>query len=80
MSLYLNGEQICSHILRGEIPMDSLSATRPLVIGAEVNGPDVNNTENEFDGYIEEVRLYDRALSDREIRTLANEAKKRSSR
>lgn len=80
MSLYVNGEQICTRVVRGEIRMDSQSATRPLVIGAEVNGPDVDKTENEFDGYIEEVRLYDRVLSDREIRTLADAAQRRSSR
>ena len=40
------------------------------------NGPDINEFSTEFNGYVDDVRIYDRALSDEEIGTLAEEARR----
>jgi hypothetical protein len=49
---------------------------RPLIIGAEINGSRINESDDEFDGYIDDIRIYDRALSAKEIQSLASEAAK----
>jgi hypothetical protein len=80
MSLYVDGKPIGTITHPGEIRMDQESLKRPLVIGAELNGPNIDDATGEFDGYVDEVRVYDRALSDEEIKTLAEEAQKRVSK
>jgi hypothetical protein len=77
MSLYVNGKLIGAQTYVGEIRLDPESLNRPLVIGGELNGPNIDEASNEFDGYIDEVRIYDHALSDEEIETLAEEARSR---
>jgi hypothetical protein len=47
-----------------------------LTIGAELNGPSIDDPSGEFVGYIRDVRIYDRALSDAEVKTLAEEARR----
>jgi len=74
MSLYVDGKLIGSQTHVGEIRLDPESLNRPLVIGGELNGPNIDEASNKFDGYIDDVRIYDRALSDEEIETLAEEA------
>jgi hypothetical protein len=76
MSLYLDGKLICAQIHVGEIRLDPESLNRPLAIGAELNGPSTNEPTGEFVGYIRDVRIYNRALSDEEVNTLANEARR----
>jgi hypothetical protein len=76
MSLYVNGKLIGSQTHAGEIRLDSESLNRPLVIGGELNGADINDASNQFDGYVDDVRIYDRALSGEEIEILAEEAGK----
>lgn len=76
MSLYVNGKLIGSQTHAGEIRLDSESLNRPLVIGGELNGPDIDDASNEFNGYVDDVRIYDRALSGEEIEILAEEAGK----
>jgi|GEM_PF-1594299 len=77
VSLYVNGKRIGTQTHVGEIRLDPESLNRPLIIGAELNGPNIDQVQGEFNGYIDDVRIYDRALSDVEIKTLAEEASKR---
>ena len=76
MSLYVDGELIGTQTHVGEIRLDPESLNRPLAIGAELNGPSTDDPTGEFDGYVRDVRIYDRALSDEEVKTLAEEAKR----
>jgi Concanavalin A-like lectin/glucanases superfamily len=76
MSLYVDGELIGTQTHVGEIRLDSESLNRPLAIGAELNGSSTDDPTGEFDGYIRDVRVYDRALSDEEVKTLAEEARR----
>ena len=76
MSLYVDGELIGTQTHVGEIRLDPESLNRPLAIGAELNGPSIDEPTGEFDGYIRDVRIYDRALSDEEVKALAQEAKR----
>ena len=75
MSLYVNGELIGTQTHVGEIGLDPESLNRPLAIGAELNGPSTDDPTAEFHGYIRDVRIYDRALSDEEVTSLFQEAK-----
>jgi hypothetical protein len=78
MALYVNGELLGTRETSpGEIRLDPESMSRPLIIGAELNGSDINDSVGEFDGYIDEVRIYDRTLAAKEIKTLAEEAHRR---
>jgi hypothetical protein len=74
MSLYVDGELIATQTHVGEIRLDPESLNRPLTIGAELNGPSIDDPSGEFVGYVRDVRVYDRALSDEEVKTLAEEA------
>ena len=76
MSLYVDGELIGTQTHVGEIRLDPESLNRPLAIGAELNGPSTDDPTGEFDGYVRDVRIYDRALSDEEVKTLAEEARR----
>lgn len=76
MSLYVDGDLIGTQTHTGEIRLDPESLNRPLAIGAELNGPSTDEPTGEFDGYIRDVRIYDRALSDEEVKALAQEAKR----
>lgn len=76
MSLYVNGKLIGSQTHAGEIRLDAESLNRPLVIGGELNGSDIDDASNQFNGYVDDVRIYDRALSGEEIAILAEEAGK----
>jgi hypothetical protein len=74
MSLYIDGELIATQTHVGEIRLDPESLNRPLTIGAELNGPSIDDPSGEFVGYVRDVRIYDRALSDEEVKTLAEKA------
>jgi hypothetical protein len=76
MSLYVDGELIGSQTRIGEIRLDPESLNRPLAIGAELNGSSTDEATGEFDGYIRDVRVYDRAVSDQDVKSLAEEAKR----
>jgi hypothetical protein len=76
MSLYVDGKLIGKQTHIGEIRLDSESMNRPLAIGAELNGRSTDDPTGEFDGYVRDVRIYDRALSDEEIKALAADARK----
>jgi hypothetical protein len=76
MSLYVDGELIGTQTHVGELRLDPESLDRPLAIGAELNGPNTDDSTGEFDGYIRDVRIYDRALSDEEVKTLAEQARR----
>ena len=76
MSLYVNGKLIGTKTHVGEIRVDPESLNRPLLIGGELNGPNIDEASNQFNGYVADVRIYDRALSDDQIEALAEQAKK----
>jgi hypothetical protein len=76
MSLYVDGELIGTQTHVGEIRLDPESLNRPLTIGAELNGPSIDDPSGEFVGYVRDVRIYDRALSDEEIKTLAEKTRR----
>ncbi len=80
MALYVNGELLGTRKTNpGEIRLDPESMNRPLIIGAELNGPDLDDSVGEFDGYIDEVRIYARTLVADEIKALAKAAHQRES-
>jgi Concanavalin A-like lectin/glucanases superfamily len=80
-SLYVDGKLIGDDTQAGEMRLDPESLSRPMIIGAELVSADVNDVQNVFDGYIDDVRVYDRALSAEEIGKLAAEAEgKRAAR
>jgi|SRR5579862_137031 len=76
MSLYVDGDLIGTQTHVGEIRLDPESLNRPLTIGAELNGPSIDDPSGEFVGYVRDVRIYNRALSDKEVKTLAEEARR----
>ena len=74
LCLYLNGSKIGEHTLLGEIRIDNRTVNNPLVIACELNqgGQPAGN----LDAYVDEVRVYNRVLSDYEIVELAISAKR----
>ena len=76
MSLHVNGKLIGTETHVGEIRLDPESLNWPLLIGGELNGPNIDEASNQFNGYVADVRIYDRALSDDQIEVLAEQAKK----
>jgi len=76
MSLYVDGELIGTETHIGEIRLDPESSNRPLAIGAELNGPNTDEPTGDFDGYIRDVRIYHRSLSDKEVKALAEQARR----
>jgi hypothetical protein len=75
MALYVNAELIGSLTRPGEIRLDNESMSRPVAIGGELNGPSVEKATREFEGYIYDVQIYDRALTDDDVRARYEEAK-----
>jgi hypothetical protein len=63
MRLYVDGQEIGNRSLSGQIRVDD----NPVTIGAEENGPEPGVVENEFDGFVDDVRIYNRVLSREEI-------------
>lgn len=68
MRLYIDGEEIGQRALTGTINLDP---SRPLTIGIEENGGG-HVPENPFDGRIDEIRIYNRALAADEIIEIAS--------
>ena len=65
--LFVNGTEIGRGQTRpGRLP----GAGNPLIIGAAVNGWDPTRTEARFDGAIDDLAIYDRALAPAEIEAL----------
>jgi hypothetical protein len=75
MALYVNAELIGSLTCPGEIRLDDQSVSRPVAIGGELNGPSVEKATREFEGYIYDVQIYDRALTEDDVRARYIEAK-----
>lgn len=74
--LYLNGELIGEQTheetgtdLTGELRYDGVTTSRPLVIGCEINWQ--NEAAGLFNGYVDDVQIYRRALSREEILALS---------
>ena len=66
--LFVNGAEIG----RARGPATALvGGNNPLLIGAAINSRDPGRAEARFDGAIDEMLLYHRALSPTEMRTLA---------
>jgi hypothetical protein len=68
MKLYVDGEEIGERSLTGAINLDP---SRPLTVGVEENGGG-HVPENPFDGRIDEIRIYNRALMASEIAEIAS--------
>lgn len=62
LRLYVDGVEVCAQPLTGVIPIDG----NPVTIGAEENGA-THDPVGEFNGRIDDVRLYRRVLSANEI-------------
>jgi Concanavalin A-like lectin/glucanases superfamily len=77
MRLYVNGQMIGELTRPGELRLDQQTEERPIVIGCEINFEEVAGA---FDGYVDEVQVYSRALSPDEISSLAAEARAGRSR
>lgn len=77
MSLYVDGDLIASRSEKGRLRLDLESAERPLMIGGELNSASLDQVSSPFDGYVDEVRIYDRALTGAEVIALAPKARKR---
>jgi hypothetical protein len=63
-TLYVNGNEVASSPISGGFALD----TTPVILGG--NGNEADTTER-FPGSIDEIALYNRALSPQEIRALA---------
>lgn len=68
MRLYVDGIEIGNRPLTGNIRVDD----NPVTIGGEENGADPQVVDGEFEGLIDEVRIYNRALDASEIREIFN--------
>jgi len=68
MRLFVDGIEIDNRSLTGNIRVDN----NPVTIGGEENGADLQVVDGEFEGLIDEVRIYDRALNASEIREIFN--------
>ncbi len=65
--IYLNGELVGSH--HWETPIKMKSSSKPFIIGAE---PDGNKYVSYINATFQEVRLYERALTEDEVKKLYN--------
>jgi len=66
LRLYVNGVEIGRHAQTGMIQVDD----NPVTIGGEENGSDSRVVDGEFNGLIDDVYIYNRALSPEEIQAL----------
>lgn len=66
MRLYVDGVEIANAPISGRLRIDD----NPVTIGGEENGPAPRVVDGEFDGRIDEVRIYNRALDPAEIRMI----------
>lgn len=66
MRLYIDGIEIESRAMTGDIRVDA----NPVTIGGEENGAAPQVVDGEFEGLIDEVRIYNRALTATEIKTI----------
>ena len=69
MQVYVNGQQVASHSYSVSLPVNS----SPFLIGADIATGGAEITGRRFYGSIDEVRIYDRALSSQQISDLKNE-------
>ena len=66
MRLYVDGTEIATAAITGRIRVDD----NPVTIGGEENGPDPQVVDGEFEGLVDEVRIYNRVLEPADIRTI----------
>ena len=66
MRLYIDGEEIGSQAQTGKIRVDD----NPVTIGGEENGAEPHIVDAEFEGLIDEVRIYNRALNSAAIEAI----------
>jgi hypothetical protein len=71
LALYVDGNLIGETTRKGSIRLDEESLKRPLAMGAELNQAKLEMTSGSFNGYLGEVRLYNRALSADEVADLS---------
>ena len=66
MILYVDGAAIDQASISGNIRVDA----NPITIGAEENSAVPQNVDGEFEGFIDEVRIYNRALLASEVQAI----------
>jgi uncharacterized Zn-binding protein involved in type VI secretion len=71
LSLYINGSLLNSISMTSEVNMDGTYSTNDVVIGGHKNTEGTNNSY--IDGSIDQVRIFNRALTPAEVTTLYNE-------
>ena len=76
-ALYVDGQLVTSKKTGTEIATDAESGS--LIIGGGVNGPNPDAVTERFDGAVDEVLLFKRALGPAEIAALASGAQPRVS-
>jgi hypothetical protein len=69
LKLYINGKFIKSGVSRGPI---SFSDKNPVLIGGNTNNKNLTLVDC-FNGCLDEIRIYNRALNENEIKTLLNQ-------
>lgn len=69
LRLYINGQLVATDVLEGTLGQDAFENDEPLLIGAGDLG---GNIRDFFDGLIDEVELFDRALTQAEIQSIYN--------
>ncbi len=70
MTLYVDGSKIGEQPATGKIQVDD----NPVTIGAEENGAESHVVESDFNGEIDEVRIYNRALNEKEIKAIYDQS------
>jgi len=65
VSVYINGLLVSGSVTSGTIPTSLYNSTSPFIVGYSLNG-------TYFNGSIDEVAIYNRALSSNEVSTIYN--------
>ena len=68
--IYINGEEVKRNLKEGRPSLGG--GTNPLIIGGGINRPDADFVREVFQGALDELLIYDRALSPEEMVSLAN--------
>lgn len=69
LKLYVNGKLIKSGVCKGPV---SFLDNNPLLIGGNSNNKNLTLVDC-FNGFLDEIRIYNRALNEKEIKTLLNQ-------
>jgi Concanavalin A-like lectin/glucanases superfamily len=68
--IFVNGEEVKRNLKDGRPSLGG--GSNPLIIGGGINGPDAEFVRELFQGALDELLIYDRALTPEELVSLAN--------